>query len=206
MPTKHRFHRSVCDKCGRHLMLAHKEPTYEINASKEHNKKLLSELRKVQSNLIKTGVLDARDKFQVSPASDFKIKDLLPSQPIIDHPDKFCYVANRPVSEIPIIIAKIGFKRIEDKSISELRSRPIIIDGHTRASVKLSESKDPDNVTIKAIELLFPNAESFYRSYLAFGEKFGELSLDDLIRSAHQQRDGRGWKKHPEKCPALKRR
>lgn len=201
------FDRERCKKCGRHLALTagkeHKEH-YEINSSHEHNQKVIKQMKELQTRLLLDGRLDARNEFRVSSPTEIKISELLPTQPAIDHPNKFCYVANRGILEMPILVAKIGYKRVINKDVSALRGYYVILDGHTRSAVKLADSKNPMDAKINAVVLTFPNAESFYETYLAFQKHHnGHFGLDSLIRTAKERYVKGKWAPHPEACPGL---
>src|SRR3989339_379524 len=85
------FRRKRCETCGRHFALKRLNKRYEINASVAHNKRVIQTLREQQTQLIKSGRLDARDDaFHNLGSQAIKISELLPTQPGLDHPDKFC--------------------------------------------------------------------------------------------------------------------
>lgn len=192
-------------------MLERKEPEYEINASKEHTESVIKVLREEQTELIRRRGLDAKDYFSRLPEQEVLIKDLLPTQPGIDHPHKFCFVANRPVLNEPIVVAKIGgiSALTLSSEIRALSGKMVIIDGHTRAAVKLAEAKDRENAKIKAIVLVFPNAASFFKTFQQFSKDTDIKEIKDLIPAAKYQRGPSGGinlrRKHPAACPGIKR-
>lgn len=208
--TTYFFDRRVCNKrCGRHVILESKEPEYEITASAEHNKKVIAGLREQHDLLVSTGKLDPRDRFIQHPVMEIPIKQLLPSQSGLDHPDKFCYVANRPVLNCPIIVAKISGRSFltlpdEIKKVAGT-GKYIIIDGHTRAAVKFAEAKDRGKATIKAIVLEFPSAGSFYQSHIDFKRAYPNLSINHIISRAKYKLTPENTRKHPAACPGIKK-
>jgi len=81
----------------------------------------------------------------------------------------------------------------------------VIIDGHTRSAIMLSDSNFSPNAAIKATVLIFPSAKSFFDSYRNFREEYQGLSVEELIRTAaHKRKSPTEWERHPEACPGVK--
>jgi len=107
LPTGTRFalDRSICAKCRRHESLTKADPHYTITASHAHNK-IIGIMKQLQTEMIRRGELMADDKFVDKGVQEVKISNLIPSQTELEHPNKLCFVANHPVLNVPILVAK----------------------------------------------------------------------------------------------------
>lgn len=173
---KYVFRPSACSSCRRYEPLV--RGGVGVDASKLHTEKMIQELRNGQRELIRDGAIEARDVFVDAGVKEIPLDQLLPHQNGLSHPDKFCYVANRRILEEPILIAQIAGLRPgpELSAISGVRHLYVIIDGHTRAAIKSGMAKDLSKAKIKAKILMFPTAESFYRSYFLFQRKYPDIN------------------------------
>ncbi|MBN2066978.1 MAG: hypothetical protein JW744_00745 [Candidatus Diapherotrites archaeon] len=206
----HCFDRKACLTCGRHLVLEAKTAEYEADMSKQTIERTIAKIREFQKRMVEQGLLDARDRLSRLPEQELMIKDLLPLQGDLYHPNKFCYVANRPVLEMPILVIKLGGIPISklDPKLAKLarQGKYVILDGHTRSAVKLSMAKIKSKAKIKAVVLVGPIAAKYFETHYKYRTETGVKSVEDLIERAKYEVEPRTLKKkkHPEACPGVK--